>query len=115
MTHHDDRSIEESMAWVKANVPDMRIPSNFVRTVPVAPTGTSQQTPREQLNAVSPGEMAALQYPRVNPQTTAYCRMLGMKDVIAEGIEQARLGMHPGEEDPTVKRLRFDGPHSSRQ
>ncbi|KAJ3153659.1 lariat debranching enzyme [Geranomyces michiganensis] len=82
------RRIAEDLQWVQENVPDLRVPHNFVITSPahVPPANPGSKAPR----ATRSGK------PYLNPQTTALCELLGLKNNINVG------GLAPGAVDPAL-------------
>jgi lariat debranching enzyme len=87
--------IDESLAWIEANNLDMRIAEDFEPTAPVY-DGGNFRLPQYERDAGGLKEYS-------NPQTTRFCRMLGIHNPfdISEEERQARLmaGPRPDEHE----------------
>ena len=87
--------IDESLAWIEANQLDLRIPEDFEPTAPVY-DGGNFRLPQYERDAGGLKEYS-------NPQTTRFCRMLGIANPfdISEEERQARLlaGPRPDEHE----------------
>ncbi|KAJ3189445.1 hypothetical protein HDU85_003075 [Gaertneriomyces sp. JEL0708] len=78
------KRIAEEIEWVKANVPDLQIPTDFVTTGPWHPwhanasaSGNRDRSSRDR-RRVKPGVYS-------NPQTERFCEMLQLENVINVG------------------------------